>query len=71
MPEAEQCGWLKDKFGISWQIVPVIMSEMMKSSDREKVRRVTEAFLKMKKFDLEVLQKAYDQFICQNFKKGI
>lgn len=60
VPEAEQCGWVKDKFGVSWQIVPTIMGEMMKSGDREKVQRVTEAFLKMKKFDLEALQKAYD-----------
>ncbi|MEI8216928.1 MAG: VOC family protein [Eubacteriales bacterium] len=60
VPEAEQCGWAKDKFGISWQITPVIMNEMMKSGDREKMKRVTEAFLKMKKLNLEVLQKAYD-----------
>ena len=59
-PEAEQCGWVKDKFGVSWQIVPTIMDEMMKSGDRGKIQRVTEAFLKMKKFDLEALQKAYD-----------
>lgn len=62
VPEAEQCGWAKDRFGVSWQIVPVIMEEMMKSEDREKVQRVTEAFLKMKKFDLEALKKAYDGF---------
>lgn len=60
VPEAEQCGWVKDKFGVSWQIVPTIMDEMMKSGDREKVQRVTGAFLKMKKFDLDALQKAYD-----------
>lgn len=60
VPEAEQCGWAKDKFGISWQIVPLIMHEMMKSNDKEKVQRVTRAFLKMKKFDLEALQKAYE-----------
>ena len=62
VPEAEECGWVKDKFGISWQIVPTIMTEMMKSGDREKVQRVTEAFLKMKKLDLGVLQKAYNGF---------
>lgn len=59
MPEAEQCGWVKDKFGVSWQIVPTVMNEMIQSGDREKIRRVTEAFLKMKKFDLRALQKAY------------
>ncbi len=60
VPESEQCGWIKDKFGVSWQIIPAVMDEMMKSGDREKRRRVTEEFLKMKKFDLEALQKAYD-----------
>ncbi|OPZ84151.1 MAG: 3-demethylubiquinone-9 3-methyltransferase [Firmicutes bacterium ADurb.Bin419] len=60
VPEAEQCGWVKDKFGVSWQIVPAIMDDMMKSGDREKLQRVTEAFMAMKKFDLEALQKAYD-----------
>ena len=60
VPEAEQCGWVKDKFGVSWQIVPTIMAEMLKSGDKKKVQRVTKAFLKMKKFDLEALQKAYD-----------
>jgi predicted 3-demethylubiquinone-9 3-methyltransferase (glyoxalase superfamily) len=59
VPEAEQCGWLKDKFGLSWQIVPSIMDKMMKSPDEKKVSRVTEAFLKMKKFDIATLEKAY------------
>ena len=59
-PEAEQCGWLKDKYGVSWQIVPRIMKEMMTSGDKEKVGRVTEAFLKMKKFDIAKLKKAYE-----------
>ncbi|WP_088186148.1 VOC family protein [Desulfosporosinus sp. FKA] len=60
VPEAEQCGWVKDKVGVSWQIVPAIMDEMMKSGDRKRLQRVTEAFLKMKKFDVDALQKAYD-----------
>jgi predicted 3-demethylubiquinone-9 3-methyltransferase (glyoxalase superfamily) len=59
VPEAEQCGWLKDKFGLSWQIVPTVMNEMMKNKDQAKLARVTEAFLKMKKFDLAALQRAY------------
>ncbi|HTK04088.1 MAG TPA: VOC family protein [Candidatus Eisenbacteria bacterium] len=58
VPESEQCGWLKDKFGVSWQIVPVAMDEMMKSGDKRKMARVTEAFLKMKKFDIAELEKA-------------
>ena len=60
VPEAEQCGWLKDKFGFSWQIVPTDMDEMLKSSDKKKIARVTEAFLKMKKFDIETLKRAYE-----------
>ncbi|MEX2054575.1 MAG: VOC family protein [Candidatus Andersenbacteria bacterium] len=59
VPESEQCGWLKDKYGVSWQIVPTAMEEMMKTEDKEALARVTEAFLKMKKFDLAQLQEAY------------
>jgi predicted 3-demethylubiquinone-9 3-methyltransferase (glyoxalase superfamily) len=57
-PEAEQCGWLKDKFGLSWQIVPTVMDEMFREKDEQKIARVTEAFLKMKKFDIAKLQEA-------------
>ncbi len=60
VPESEQCGWLKDKYGVSWQIVPSVMDEMMTSGDREKIDRVTRAFLKMKKFDIAKLKEAYD-----------
>ena len=60
VPEAEQCGWLKDRFGISWQIVPRIMDEMMRDKDEKKIARVTEAFLKMKKFDIAILQEAFN-----------
>lgn len=59
--EAEQCGWLKDRYGVSWQITPVAMDEMMNSKDPAAVARVTEAFLKMKKFNLAELQKAYEE----------
>jgi len=59
VPEAEQCGWLKDKYGLSWQIVPTAMEEMMKDKDEKKLARVTEAFLKMKKFDIADLRRAY------------
>jgi predicted 3-demethylubiquinone-9 3-methyltransferase (glyoxalase superfamily) len=51
-----QCGWLKDKFGVSWQIVPAILGKLM--SDPERSQRVVQAFLKMKKFDIEVLKNA-------------
>ena len=53
-----QCGWLKDKFGVSWQISPALLDEMMSSGDQEKINRVTKAFLQMKKFDLAKLQEA-------------
>jgi predicted 3-demethylubiquinone-9 3-methyltransferase (glyoxalase superfamily) len=59
-PKAEQCGWLKDKYGLSWQITPTIMNQMMGSGDRQKISRVTQAFLKMKKFNIAELQRAYD-----------
>ncbi len=60
-PKAEQCGWLKDKFGLSWQIVPTLMDQMLSDKDQTKLARVTEAFLKMKKFDIAKLKEAYGQ----------
>jgi len=59
VPEAEVCGWLKDKYGLSWQIVPTRMGEMMQSGDQEKIDRVTQAFLSMKKLDIAELEAAY------------
>ena len=58
-PKAEQCGWLKDKFGLSWQVWPTAIGEMMKNGTREQIDRITQAFLPMKKFDIATLQKAY------------
>ena len=55
----EQCGWLKDRFGVSWQIVPTIFEEMMADPDRAKAKRVTDAMMKMVKFDIAALKKAY------------
>jgi predicted 3-demethylubiquinone-9 3-methyltransferase (glyoxalase superfamily) len=55
-----QCGWLKDKYGLSWQIVPTIMEQMMQSSDTERLARVTQAFLKMHKFNIAELQSAHE-----------
>jgi predicted 3-demethylubiquinone-9 3-methyltransferase (glyoxalase superfamily) len=60
VPEAEQCGWLKDKYGFSWQVVPTIMNDMMQTEDAKKLAQVTEAFLKMKKFDIDELVKAFE-----------
>ena len=56
----EQCGWLKDRYGVSWQIVPRVLSEMMKDRDQARGRRVAEAMLKMVKLDIRKLQEAYD-----------
>lgn len=58
IPEAEQCGWIKDKFGISWQIVPDNMNEVLFNGQRDENRRVAEVLLKMKKIDLHALEKA-------------
>jgi predicted 3-demethylubiquinone-9 3-methyltransferase (glyoxalase superfamily) len=55
----EQCGWLKDRYGVSWQIVPTVLGEMMKDKDRDRGKRVMEAMLQMKKLDIESLEKAY------------
>ena len=60
VPEAEQCGWVKDKYGLSWQIVPNAMDAMMASGDKEKIGHVTQAFLNMKKFDIKTLEKAFN-----------
>lgn len=59
VPEAEQCGWLKDAYGVSWQIVPSAMERMMREGSPEQMARVTQAFLQMKKFDLAALEAAY------------
>jgi predicted 3-demethylubiquinone-9 3-methyltransferase (glyoxalase superfamily) len=59
VPEAEQCGWLKDRYGVSWQIVPTAMDEMMSRGTPEQIDRVTQAFLPMKKLEIAPLQAAY------------
>ncbi|HEX2228898.1 MAG TPA: VOC family protein [Candidatus Binatia bacterium] len=56
-----QCGWLKDKFGVSWQIVPEGLLKMINDKDRQKSKRVMEAMMQMVKLDIDELQKAYDQ----------
>src|SRR2546422_3615202 len=57
--EKIQCGWLKDKYGVSWQIVPTILGEMISDPNRAKSQRVMEAMLKMKKIEIEGLKRAY------------
>jgi predicted 3-demethylubiquinone-9 3-methyltransferase (glyoxalase superfamily) len=56
-----QCGWLKDKYGVSWQIVPTILSELLQSRDPEKSKRVMQALLQMVKLDIKRLQEAYER----------
>ncbi len=58
VPEAEQCGWVKDPFGVSWQIVPRVLNDIMAGGTKEEVKRVTEAFLAMKKLDIAAIEKA-------------
>jgi predicted 3-demethylubiquinone-9 3-methyltransferase (glyoxalase superfamily) len=53
------CGWLKDKFGVSWQIAPASLDAMLRDPDVKKVERVTDAFLKMRKFDIAELERAF------------
>jgi predicted 3-demethylubiquinone-9 3-methyltransferase (glyoxalase superfamily) len=56
----DQCGWLQDKYGLSWQVIPTIFVKMMSDPDREKSKRVMEALMKMTKIDISTLQTAYD-----------
>lgn len=60
VPEAEQCSWVKDKFGLSWQIVPVVMMEMLKDPDTVKSQRAMQAMMQMKKLDIAELKRAFN-----------
>jgi predicted 3-demethylubiquinone-9 3-methyltransferase (glyoxalase superfamily) len=57
--EPQQCGWITDRFGVTWQIVPDILETFLTDEDQAKVQRVTEAFLQMEKFDISALEAAY------------
>ena len=59
-PTAQQCGWLKDKYGLSWQIIPTVLSELLGDPDHEKAGRAMQAMLQMKKIDIQGLKQAYD-----------
>jgi predicted 3-demethylubiquinone-9 3-methyltransferase (glyoxalase superfamily) len=59
VPQAEQCGWIKDRWGVSWQITPVDMNDMLVNGTEAQIARVSEAFLSMKRFDLAALRAAY------------
>ncbi|MBI4774687.1 MAG: VOC family protein [Deltaproteobacteria bacterium] len=58
--ETEQCGWLRDKYGVSWQIVPRVLGEMMQNKDPRKSEKVMEALVQMNKIDIRTLEKAYE-----------
>lgn len=58
-PDAQQCGWLKDKYGVSWQVVPTVIDVMLSDPDPEKRERVMAAFLQMKKLDIAAIERAY------------
>jgi predicted 3-demethylubiquinone-9 3-methyltransferase (glyoxalase superfamily) len=60
-PNAQQCGWLKDKFGLSWQVVPTALIEMLRDRDTKKAGNVMQAVFPMKKLEIGPLRKAYDQ----------
>jgi predicted 3-demethylubiquinone-9 3-methyltransferase (glyoxalase superfamily) len=59
--EESVCGWLKDKFGLSWQVTPRVLNDMLSDPDQEKVEAVTATFLKMKKLEIEPLQRAFEE----------
>lgn len=59
-PEAQQCGWVKDKFGLSWQVVPSILAKLVGDPESAKSQRAMQAMLQMKKLDIAALQRAYD-----------
>lgn len=59
--KAQQCGWLQDKYGVSWQIVPKVLGEILQSNDASKTERVMQAVLQMKKLDINALQQAFEQ----------
>ena len=59
--EVQQCGWLKDKYGVSWQIIPTVLGDMLADKDAERAQRVMHAMLQMKKLDIRTLKHAYEQ----------
>lgn len=61
VPESEQCGWLKDKYGVSWQVVPTVLNDLFRGGDNKQSERVMKAMLQMKKLDISLLKKAFDE----------
>jgi predicted 3-demethylubiquinone-9 3-methyltransferase (glyoxalase superfamily) len=58
VPEAEQCGWVKDRFGLSWQIVPVVLMQLIADPDSARAKRVFEAMMEMKRIDIAAIERA-------------
>jgi predicted 3-demethylubiquinone-9 3-methyltransferase (glyoxalase superfamily) len=58
--QAQQCGWLKDKYGVSWQVVPIVLAKMLQDKDTKKSDRVMKAMLQMRRLDIMTLRQAYD-----------
>ncbi len=61
MQARSQCGWLKDRYGLSWQVVPTVLGELLQDKDPKKSERVMQAMLQMKKLDLHALKQAFHQ----------
>jgi predicted 3-demethylubiquinone-9 3-methyltransferase (glyoxalase superfamily) len=59
--QAQQCGWLKDKYGVSWQIVPIVLGKMLQDKDSKKSERVMKVLLQMHKLDIMILRQAYEE----------
>jgi predicted 3-demethylubiquinone-9 3-methyltransferase (glyoxalase superfamily) len=59
-PNARQCGWLKDRFGLSWQVVPTVVTELLSDPSSERSQRAMEAVMEMKKIDIDTVRRAYD-----------
>jgi predicted 3-demethylubiquinone-9 3-methyltransferase (glyoxalase superfamily) len=59
--EKQRCGWLKDKYGLSWQVVPSVLGKMLRDKDAEKAKRVMQAMMQMNKIDIKRLKQTYDQ----------
>lgn len=67
--KAQQCGWLKDKYGVSWQVVPAVLPKMLQDKDPKKSERVMKALLQMKKLDIKTLKQAYKSSNASSFEK--
>jgi predicted 3-demethylubiquinone-9 3-methyltransferase (glyoxalase superfamily) len=59
--QAQRCGWLKDKYGVSWQIVPIVLGKMLQDRDAKKSERVMKVLLQMRKLDIMILRQAYEE----------